>query len=61
MNTPEFEFAAVWYRKAADQRGAGAQFNLGIIYSKGLGVPQSDKEIAVWYRKAAGQKYAAAQ
>jgi uncharacterized protein len=29
-----------WYKKAADQGDAPAQFNLGFMYSNGLGVPQ---------------------
>ena len=29
-----------WYRLAADQGYAAAQFNLGVMYAKGQGVPQ---------------------
>jgi TPR repeat protein len=31
--------AASWYRKAAEQGIANAQFNLGIMYDNGEGVP----------------------
>ena len=55
-----FKEAAVWYRKAADQGDADAQFNLGVMYDKGRGVLQSDKEAAVWDRKAADQGHAGA-
>ena len=32
--------AARWYRLAADQGDADAQFNLGAMYAEGQGVPQ---------------------
>jgi TPR repeat protein len=32
--------AARWYRKAADQGHAGAQFNLGAMYADGQSVSQ---------------------
>ncbi|MDP4855337.1 MAG: SEL1-like repeat protein, partial [Schleiferiaceae bacterium] len=39
----------------ADQGYAQAQYNLGIMYANGQGVPKSDKEAVKWYRKAAEQ------
>jgi TPR repeat protein len=53
--------AAKWYRRAAEQRDAGAQFNLGVAYATGRGVPKDDSEAAYWYRKAAEQGNAGAQ
>ena len=53
--------AAKWYRKAADQGIARAQFNLGLMYRKGLGVIKDATEAAWWYRKAADQGDATAQ
>ena len=47
--------AATWYRKAAEQGNADAQYNLGIMYSFGKGVPEDDAEAAKWFRKAAEQ------
>ncbi len=47
--------AAKWYRKAAEQGLAAAQFNLAVIYAGGDGVPPDHAEAARWYRKAAGQ------
>ena len=38
-----------------------AQYNLGLSYDKGLGVPQNYAQAALWYRKAAEQGYAMAQ
>ena len=45
----------------ADQEHANALFLLGVMYSKGEGVPKDDAAAAKWYRKAAEQGYAAAQ
>ncbi|MEW6560686.1 MAG: tetratricopeptide repeat protein, partial [Pseudomonadota bacterium] len=53
--------AASWFRKAADQGDADAQYNLGVMYANGQGVPQDYAQAASWFRKAADQGYAAAQ
>ncbi|MDC0588606.1 sel1 repeat family protein, partial [Porticoccaceae bacterium] len=53
--------AVKWYRKAADQGDASAQFNLGIMYANGEGVPENDSEAVKWYRKAADQGDTSAQ
>ena len=50
-----------WYRQAAEQGDAGAQYNLGVMYYYGEGVPEDDAEAVKWYRKAAEQGYADAQ
>ena len=50
-----------WYRKAAAQGHAAAQYNLGVMYGNGWGVPQDYEEAMRWYLKAADQGYAAAQ
>jgi uncharacterized protein len=50
-----------WYRKAADRGNAGAQYNLGLIYANGWGVPQDYAAAASWYRKAADRGKAGAQ
>jgi len=47
--------AVAWYRKAAEQGNAVAQYYLGITYATGTGVPQDDVEAVAWYRKAAEQ------
>ena len=46
---------------AAEKGDAEAQYNLGVMYDLGVGVPEDDREAAKWYRKAADQGYAAAQ
>jgi TPR repeat protein len=53
--------AAKWYRKAAEQNLAEAQYNLGVCYGKGEGVAEDQVEAVKWYRKAAEQNYATAQ
>ena len=53
-----------WLRVAADHRPGGhaeAQFNLGVRYADGLGVPnpsQDDVEAVRWFRVAADQGFA---
>lgn len=41
--------------KEAVQGESYAQYDLGVIYSQGLGVPQDYNEAVRWYRKAAEQ------
>lgn len=53
--------AVEWYRKAAEQGNAYAQYNLGNCYYYGNGVPQDNTEAAKWYRKSAEQGNADAQ
>ena len=48
-------------RIKAEQGHATAQNNLGVMYTKGSGVPQNDQEAIRWYRKAADQGYVIAQ
>ena len=45
-----------WFRKAADQGYAPAQFNLGVMYAQGRGgLPQDLTEALRWLRKAHAQ------
>ncbi|MEJ6830614.1 MAG: tetratricopeptide repeat protein, partial [Akkermansiaceae bacterium] len=53
--------AVKWYRKAAEQGHAIAQYNLGCSYASGKGVTQDDVEAVKWYRKADLQGQAIAQ
>ena len=50
-----------WFRAAADQDNASAQFSLGALCENGYGVEQDYAEAVKWYRKAADQGDAAAQ
>lgn len=47
--------------QAAEQGDAKAQFNLGVMYSEGRGVPQNDAAAVKWFRLAAEQGDASAQ
>jgi hypothetical protein len=49
------------WRARAEQGDARAQFNLGLMYDTGEGVPQDDAEAVRWYRRAADQGHADAQ
>ena len=53
--------AAKWYRLAAEQGNATAQFNLGLKYELGEGIPKNYTESVKWYRLAAEQGNAQAQ
>ena len=48
--------AAAWYRKAADQGFAAAQYGLGRCYYTGQGVPQDYAEAYFWADLAASGK-----
>ena len=45
----------------AEQGDAKAQFNLGLMYATGEGVPENDTEAVRWFRMAAEQGNARAQ
>ena len=53
---PENDVEAVrWFRLAADQGDAFAQYILGISYDNGQGVPQDFVEAHKWFNLAAAQ------
>lgn len=43
------------YCRGAEQGHATAQFNLGLMYAQGEGVPQDSREGVAWIRRAAEQ------
>jgi len=49
------------WRPLAEQGNAFAQYNLGVMYDNGHGVPQDYAEAVRWYRAAAEQGNAMAQ
>jgi TPR repeat protein len=53
--------AVKWFRQAAEQNVADAQFSLGVCYANGQGVTKDDAEAVKWFRKAAEQNLADAQ
>lgn len=57
----DYMTAAKEWHPLADQGDQEAQFNLGLLYLDGRGVPQSSAEAVNWFRRAAEQGYAPAQ
>lgn len=53
--------AAKWLRLSAERGNANAQFALGAMYTKGVGVPENDTEGVKWLRLSAKQGLAEAQ
>lgn len=49
------------WRPLAEQGERVAQFNLGLMYLDGQGVPQDFEQAAEWFRKSARQGFAKAQ
>ena len=59
--TQDYKEAGKWYRLAAEERVATAQFQLGLMYERGQGVTQDYKEAEKWFRLSAEQEIAQAQ
>ncbi len=60
-NRGDYATALREFRPLAERGDAKAQYHLGVMYSKGEGVPQDDAKAVKWYRKAAEQGHASAQ
>lgn len=56
-----YQYAAVWFSRAARQGDAFGQYGLATLYREGLGLPQDYTKAAEWYYKAAMQGDAKAQ
>ena len=48
----DYEETVKWWRRAAEQGHAKAQYYLGDMYENGRGASQDCEEAAKWYRKA---------
>ena len=57
----DFAQAAHWYREAAAQGHAKAQFNLGFLHSHGQGVDQDYAKAYEWYAISEASGYAIAK
>ena len=55
------EQAVFWWKKAAEQGHAEAQYKLGCCYDDGIGVDKDLKQAVYWWKKAAEQGDAEAQ
>ncbi len=60
-NSGNYLYAFDEFRALALGGDAAAQYRLGVMYSKGQGVPQDDKQASSWYLKAAIQDETRAQ
>ncbi len=49
------------FRACAEKGEAGCQFNVALMYERGIGVSKDEKEALAWYRKAALQGNSLAQ
>jgi uncharacterized protein len=59
---PQNDAEAVrWYRLAADQGNASAQYSLGVMYEAGRGVTQNYVEAYKWWALAAAQGHVSAK
>ena len=47
--------AAKWFRRAAEQGHANAQYRLGLRYSQGQGVPKNIVQAYMWWSLAAAK------
>lgn len=61
LSASDYAKVMLEYRALAEQGHAFAQFALGTMYKKGLGVPQDNNEAARWIQLAAEQGNADAQ
>jgi TPR repeat protein len=54
-NRGDYDTALHEWRPLAEEGNSAAQYNLGVMYDTGQGVPLDYKEAVKWYRKAASQ------
>src|SRR3989344_196759 len=59
--TPSVEERSAQLQKQANSGDADAQFNLGVMYNKGEGVPEDAAKAVEWFQKAAAQGHDKAQ
>ena len=52
---PDYAAAAEWFRQAAEYGIRDSQFNLGILYARGLGISRDLQKSYVWFSAAADQ------
>ena len=52
---PDYAEAARWFRKAGQFGVRDSQFNLGVLYARGMGVPPDLTQAWVWFSLAAQQ------
>lgn len=60
-HTGDYGKAYAFWRSAAEQGHAQAQFDLGLMYHAGLFVGTDESEAVIWYERAAESGYSPAQ
>lgn len=55
IESKDYELARRELEPLAEAGNQNAQYNLGVLYQRGLGIPKSRKDATLWYRKAAAQ------
>ena len=55
MNSGDYKTAMAELKPLAEQGDASSQYNVGIMYEYGYGVPENDKTAVKWYTRAAEQ------
>jgi localization factor PodJL len=55
MGKPDYAEAAQWFRRAGELGVRDSQFNLGVLYGRGLGVPQDLEQSWLWFSLASRQ------
>ena len=61
LNRKDYKTAHRLWLPLAEQGNVEAQYELGLMYEQGQGVPQDYKEAVKWYRLSVEQGYAKAQ
>lgn len=61
FNRGDYTDAAREFRALAEQGHVGAQYNLAVLYGRGLGVHLDDAQAVRWYTRAAAQGHGGAQ
>ncbi len=60
-DSKKYEEAITFFKSAAEQGDASAQYSLGVMYVNGQGVTKDYEQAVAWYRKAAEQGHSSAQ
>ena len=55
IGKPDYAEAAQWFRRAGELGVRDSQFNLGVLYGRGLGVPQDLEQSWLWFSLASRQ------
>ena len=57
----DYDAAVMQWKPLADRGNAAAQFNLALMYHRGLGVALNETKAVQWYKKSATNGYGKAQ